>query len=48
MAIFAKPIEQLTDLEVAMAFGAIVREYIRRHGTDKTFSDFLKALVGAE
>jgi len=48
MAIFAKPIDQLTALELQQAFGAIVREYIRRHGTDKTFSDFLKALVGAE
>jgi len=48
MAIFAKPIDQLTALELQQAYGAIVREYIRRHGTDKTFSDFLKALVGAE
>ena len=48
MAIFAKPIDQLTALDLQQAYGAIVREYIRRHGTDKTFSDFLKALVGAE
>ena len=48
MAIFAKPIDQLTALELQQAYGAIVREYIRRHGTDKTFSDFLRALVGAE
>ena len=48
MAIFAKPIDQMTALELQQAYGAIVREYIRRHGTDKTFSDFLKALVGAE
>jgi len=48
MAIFAKPIDQMTALELQQAYGAVVREYVKRYGTDKMFSDFLRALVGAE